>query len=250
MPDLPSGVEAYNGHLVIVELLMCRAMSALSLGMQAVNMRMTAADEAHLFRRPRFAYDQHGTVEHIRWYDANGFSRSTPLSREALVASLTRNRHLSHGDAAILVASQSHAIDEHDQLWLESRARTSVLKRPLLATEYDLLAREIETIYHLSCMNLAFSSDNAQIAIECAGNLGWFHTDYQRTPFRTRTLSSVFKIEHHECMNRRSREAHVHEMRVKGLARADALRMQAITARYRADHSAFLASRSLKAIAA
>lgn len=242
--------DTYHAQLVLAEILMCRALSALEAGLLPVHTRLSVSDEMHLLRRPRFSYEQRGSIEYLRWHDANGTARSHPLTREAMVHALTHGRHIPHATALALVSAHSHALKESDQYWLAARALAPTLKRPLLAEEYALLASAIERIYRLTTSQQQACSSNLQQALDSAGKLGWFHAEYQRSPFHTAALSAAFKREHLECLKRRANEAMRHERRVKGLARADRLQMQAKAARHRAEHFAYLANRAVESIAA
>ncbi len=231
----------YLRELVIAEILLARALSALSQGALPANLHLMEASEGYLFKRPRFSLDRCDSAEFTRWYDSHGFARRRPLTFEEMVLELSHTSGISHKLATAMTASQSHALHAVDQDWLGTRARLPVLRRPLLSTEYFRLVHAIECAYTYPENKDSVCAGNTGIALEAAMKMGWLHTEYHRSPFKVPALSHAFRQGHMACLQSRADEAWSREGQLRRSRGPVRSRMLARSVRHRADHFAYLA---------
>ena len=231
----------YLRELVIAEILLTRATSALSQGVLPANLHLKGGSEGYVFKRPRFSPDQYGSAEFTRWYDRNGFARRRPLTFEEMLLELPQTYGISHRLAASMTASQSHALHAVDQDWLSTRARLPVLHRPLLSTEYFRLVRAVELAYARPASKDSVCAANTGIALEAAAKMGWLHAEYHPSPFNAPALSHAFQQGHMACLQSRADEAWSREGQLRRSRGPVRSRMMARSICHRADHFAYLA---------
>lgn len=183
-------------HLVTAEVLLDRVLAAQAAGLRSMVPALDHAAEARAMVRPPRGLFHVATLEHRRWYHADGTARAQPLTREALAAQLEIAEGLSAEEARHRAAHRSHALPAADQAWLIDRRHTPLQQRPLNHSEFHMLVGAIEGAWQ-SCAGASHGERaNRQIALRVAAMLGSLLDEYVASPFKVEALAQAFNERH------------------------------------------------------
>jgi hypothetical protein len=197
---------AYHRHLVVAEILLGRVLVARSRGLRSINSVLGGDAEARATVPSPRALFHATTLEYHRWYDADGATRSQPLTQEDLAAQLMVADGLSMEEARHRAVHYSHALPAAEQAWLLDRRHTPLHQRPLNQAEFQTLAHAIEGAYQASASTSYVERANRQIALRIAAVLGGLLDEFTASPFNVAALSQAFN-EHHLAHLRQTIEA-------------------------------------------
>lgn len=237
----------YHDHLVKAEVLLRRVMRAKARGILPVNLHLREDEERRCMQRPRSGSFAEDSAERVRWIDQDGCRRARPLNREQLTRELMARQGNSLLRAIDRVSSESHALPDEDQAWLELRAGLPALERPLNGCEYLALVRAIEVAYAPPKGKSGHCAANVQIALAMARRLGGLHADYTPSPFRVAALSMAYLAGHRDYLARRAAYVCATEARLRFSQAKARLKIDAKVARQRAEHASLLAAQAYAA---
>ena len=239
---------AYHAQLVIAEMLLHRLMYARARGMAPVREHLREETLRRSLRRPsaRRCIDQ--PAEAVRWFDRNGQRRARPLTREQLTQALMERGGMPLLRAVAAAATQSHALSDADQAWLDTRASLPAWQRPLLGCEYERLVGAIEAAHAVPAPSPAPCAANVAVALRAAALLGSRTADYTPSPFRVPALARAYLAAQHDRLCRRAAFAGATELRLRFSHARPRIKMDAKLASQRAEHAAWQAGRALGGI--
>ncbi|WP_426688691.1 hypothetical protein [Rhodanobacter ginsengiterrae] len=194
---------AYHRELISAEILLERVLAAHGAGLRAIAPALDYAAEARVTVAPPAGLFHRATLEHRRWYRADGSVRSQPLTQEALALRVAATEELSMREARARAAQRSHALPARDQAWLIARRTIALGQRPLNQSEWRRLADALDGIWQRSTGNSHVARANRQIALRVVAVLGSLLDEYVAAPFKSTALSDVFN-EYHLTHLRRS----------------------------------------------
>lgn len=187
---------ACHQHLVRAEVLLDRVLAARAAGWRPIAPALDHDAEARALVRPPRGLFHAATLEHRRWFDADGNARTHPLTREALAAQLAFSDGLSIEDARHRAAHRSHALPAADQAWLLDRRNTPLAQRPLNQAEFHALANAVDGAWQTCAGSSHGERANRQIALRVAAMLGSLLDEYIAAPFKVGALAQAFTERH------------------------------------------------------
>ncbi len=187
---------ACHQYLVHAEVLLGRVLAARAAGLRPMAPALDQAAEARALVRPPRGLFHAATLEHRRWFDADGSARAQPLSQESLAAQLALADGLPMEEARHRAAHRSHALPAADQAWLIDRRNTPLPQRPLDQAEFQALASAIDGVWQACAGSSHGERANRQIALRVAAMLGSLLDEYIAAPFEVEALAQAFTERH------------------------------------------------------
>jgi hypothetical protein len=187
---------ACHHYLVHAEVLLGRVLAARAAGLRPMAPALDQAAEARALVRPPRGLFHAATLEHRRWFDADGSARTQPLSQESLAAQLALADGLPMEEARHRAAHRSHALPAADQAWLIDRRNTPLSQRPLDQTEFQALASAIDGVWQACAGSSHGERANRRIALCVAAMLGDLLDEYIAAPFEVDALAQAFTERH------------------------------------------------------
>jgi hypothetical protein len=187
---------AYHRHLITAELLLDRVLAAHAAGLRSMAPSLDYAAEARATVPPPAGLFHRATLEHRRWYRADGSVRAVPLTQEALSLRMAATDELSMREARARTAQRSHALPARDQAWLVARRAIPLGQRPLNQPECRRLAAALDGIWQASTGNSHLERANRRIALSVVAVLGSLLDEYVASPFQCSALSEAFNTSH------------------------------------------------------
>ena len=187
---------ACQHYLVHAEVLLRRVLAALSAGLRPMAPALDQAAEARALVRPPRGLFHAATLEHRRWFNADGSARTQPLSQESLAVQLALADSLPMEEVRHCAAHHPHALPAADQAWLIDRRNTPLPQRPLDQAEFQALASAIDGVWQACAGSSHGERANRQIALRVAAMAGSLLDEYIAVPFEIEALAKAFTERH------------------------------------------------------